>query len=589
MTRFSGKIFFLYLVFILAAMTAANLLLLRFIENLQLTNARQSLQEKWVDSYPSLQGLPISEQRKAFLAEKLRQLAKEGSFHLALYDLSGAFLADSEKTPDTAPGNPASPEISLALRDGQAFALLPIGSDRPQWLYFARLTEDAVFRVGISTEAIYRTLNRIRFFLWLATGLLIGVSWIFYYLLARRADEALLRIKKMIKGLEEGNFSQRIAVVGNDEVGQIGQSMNSLARELETKIRALAEERNRLKTILDAMQEGVIVLDRHGNIVLFNPAMRQLFGLEERNLGRPPIEVIRNAELQSIIDQCLLGVVVEKRELRVFRAGQEHFLMVQATAFSEGAVARGAIVVMYDITHLRRLERVRRDFVANVSHELKTPLTSIGGYVETLLDGSWTSPEQAKGFLGIIDSNTRRLGKLVEDLLRLSEIESQAFVLKPETFRVQELFGEVLDIHDSLLKKKGMSVDVAVEPETLTLNADRSALLHVLNNLIENAIKYGYPNTVIRLECNAEGDSAVFRVEDRGIGISKVHLERIFERFYRVDKARSQQEGGTGLGLAIVKHLIQLMAGEIEVLSLPEQGTTFRFRIAAIVEPPKPA
>ncbi|HKX13296.1 MAG TPA: ATP-binding protein [bacterium] len=587
MTRFSGKIFFLYLIFVLAAMVAVNLLLLRFIENLQLTNARQSLQEKWIDSYPNLQGLTISEQRKAFLGEKLRQLAKDGIFHLALYDLSGNFLADSEKAPGLTPGNPTSPEIRNALRDGHAFALLPVGSDQPHWLYFARLTEDAVFRVGVSTDSIYRTLSRIRLFFWLGAGVLIGVSWLFYYVLARRADEALRRFKKMIKGLEEGNFSQRIPVVGNDEVGQIGQSMNSLARELEAKIRSLAEERNRLKTILDAMQEGVIVLNGSGNIVLFNPAMRLLFGLEERNLGRPTIEVFRNVELQSIVERCLSGETVEKRELRIFRAGQEHFLMVQATAFSEGAVARGAIVVMYDITHLRRLERVRRDFVANVSHELKTPLTSIGGYVETLLDGAWTSPDQAKSFLGIIDSNARRLGKLVEDLLRLSEIESQAFILKPESFRVQELFGEVLDLHDTLLKKKGMSIDVAIEPESLALYADRSALLHVLNNLVENAIKYGHSNTAIQLECRAEGESASFRVEDQGIGIGKLHLERVFERFYRVDKARSQQEGGTGLGLAIVKHLVQLMGGEIEVESVPEQGSVFRFRLEGIVSKSK--
>ncbi|HEX5033535.1 MAG TPA: ATP-binding protein, partial [bacterium] len=263
------------------------------------------------------------------------------------------------------------------------------------------------------------------------------------------------------------------------------------------------------------------------------------------------------------------------------------FLMVQATAFSAGSMVRGAIVVMYDITHLRRLERVRRDFVANVSHELKTPLTSIGGYVETLLDGSWSSPEQAKTFLGVIDSNTRRLGKLVEDLLRLSEIESHSFVLKPESFRAQELIGEVLDLHDALLKRKGMSVEVLVDPESLILHADRSALLHVLNNLLENAIKYGRSDTVIRLECWQEGDSVSFQVQDQGIGIAKPHLERIFERFYRVDKARSQQEGGTGLGLAIVKHLVQLMGGEIEVESVPEQGSVFRFRLAGTAVPPK--
>lgn len=579
MTRFSGKFFLFYLVFVLAGMILANYLLVGFIENLLLTNARQSLQEKWVDSYPSLQGLNISAERRAFLSERLKKLSKGGPFSLALYDLSGRLVAD---TGSVGPDKSLSPDVKYALRDGQAFALLPFGSSAPHQLYFAKLTEDAVFRVGLSTDEIYGTLNRIRLFIWATTAILIGGSFIFYYLLTRRADVALRRFKGMIQGLEAGNFSQRIPV-GDDEVGEIGHSMNSLARELGLKIRSLAEERNRLKTVLDSMQEGVIVLDRDGGIALFNPTMRQLFNLEERHIGRQPIEVIRNADLQAIVDQALSGSAVGKRELRVLLAGHERFLLVQANSFAEGTVARGAIVVMYDITNLRRLERVRRDFVANVSHELKTPLTSIGGYVEMLLDGAWSSDEQAKNFLGIIDANTRRLGKIVEDLLRLSEIENQAFVLKTEGFRVQDLFAEVIDLHDSLLKKKGMSLEVKIQPESAQLLADRNALLHILNNLVENAIKYGYPDTAIRLEFSSEGADAEFQVEDRGIGIAKPHLERIFERFYRVDKARSKQEGGTGLGLAIVKHLVQLMGGEIDVLSTPEVGSTFRFRVPGIV------
>ncbi|HKY64444.1 MAG TPA: ATP-binding protein, partial [bacterium] len=449
---------------------------------------------------------------------------------------------------------------------------------------FSKLTEDAVFRVAMPIDGIYKLLGRVRFFIWTVTVVLLALSWLFYFTLVRRTDEALLRFKKMVKGFEQGNYNQRFPVVRDDGVGEIGQSMNSLARELERKIRALAEERDRFKTILDAMQEGVIVLDAEGNISLFNPAMRQLFGLKDEDLGRPPIEVIRNADLQSIVEESLKGNPVANKEIRILRDGWEHYLLVQATGFWEESVAAmGAIVVLYDITNLRRLERVRRDFVANVSHELKTPLTSIRGYVEILQDSGSQLNEQSRNFLGIIETNTHRLGKLVEDLLRLSEIESQQFVLKPEIFRVQELFGEVLDLHDSLLKKKAMAVDVSIEPENLELYADRMALLHMLNNLVENAIKYGYPETTIQLQCRSAGETAVFRVQDRGIGIAGAHLERIFERFYRVDKSRSKQEGSTGLGLAIVKHLVQLMGGEITVESLEEQGSTFIFRLPRAV------
>lgn len=587
MTRFSGKIFITYLFVVLLAMIAGDLLLVRFLENLLLTNARQSLQEKWVESSPNLQGLTMTQARSKSLNERLAKLAANTPYRLSLFDLAGNFLADS-----TGIASPAAaakdfnqlPEVKQAIELGQSYAFRETHAARGHWLFFAKLTEDAVFRVGISTESIDRLIRRVRFFIWLATGLLILLSWFFYFTLVRRADDALIRFKKMVKGLEQGDFAQRFLVVSDDEVGEIGHSMNTLAQELEGKIRALAEERNRLKTILYTMQEGVIVLNAAGNIVLFNPAMRQLFSLDESALGKPPIEVIRNADLQSVVDQCLRGQQVEKRELRVLREGQERFLMVQATPFSGQAEPLGAIIVMYDITNLRRLERVRRDFVANVSHELKTPLTSIQGYVETLLDAPGNN-EQAKSFLGIIDANTKRLGKLVEDLLRLSEIESQQFVLRPESFKAPELFGEIVDLHDALLKKRGMWVEVSVEPENLSLFADRLALTHILNNLVENAIKYGKAGTPILLSCRIEGGSACFEVQDQGIGIAQSHLERIFERFYRVDKSRTRQEGSTGLGLAIVKHLVQLLGGEIEVESQEERGSAFRFRVPLPVLP----
>ncbi|MCE9624368.1 MAG: HAMP domain-containing protein, partial [Deltaproteobacteria bacterium] len=280
MTRFSGKIFITYLFVVLLAMIAGDLLLVRFLENLLLTNARQSLQEKWVESSPNLQGLTMTQARSKSLNERLAKLAANTPYRLSLFDLAGNFLADS-----TGIASPAAvakdlnqlPEVKQAIELGQSYAFRETHAAQGHWLFFAKLTEDAVFRVGVSTEGIDRLIRRVRFFIWLATGLLILLSWFFYFTLVRRADDALIRFKKMVKGLEQGDFAQRFLVVSDDEVGEIGHSMNSLAQDLEGKIRALAEERNRLKTILYTMQEGVIVLNAAGNVVLFNPAMRQLF------------------------------------------------------------------------------------------------------------------------------------------------------------------------------------------------------------------------------------------------------------------------------------------------------------------------
>ncbi len=579
MTRLSGKILLAYFGAILLAVIAGDLLLIRFLENLLLANARQDLQQEWIESYPSLQGAVVAPSRAQELRGKLEKLAQDTSYRFTLFDLSGTPVADSRPGEPPDSGRlPRLPEVSQALQNGQAFALRAVPGETSQWLFFAKLTEDAVFRVGASTSGIAALLNRVRLYLWLATGLLLAGTWLFYAALLRRANEALVRFRKMVRGFEQGDYAQRFLVLSGDQVGELGESMNTLAKDLESKIRALAEERNRLKAILYTMQEGVIVLNADGNIALFNPAMRRLFGLDESALGKPPIEVIRNADLQGIVDESLAGQAVESRELRVIRGGQERFLMVQATPFSGKSEPLGAIIVMYDVTNLRRLERVRRDFVANVSHELKTPLTSIQGYVETLLDAPGDA-QQTRNFLSVIDANSRRLGKLIEDLLRLSEIESQAFILRPEVFSAAELIGEVVALHEGLLKRKDMRVETAVMPEGLRLRSDRMALTHILGNLIENAVKYGKPGTSIRVACGQEGGDARFSVQDQGIGIAPVHLERIFERFYRVDRSRSRQEGGTGLGLAIVKHLVQLLGGEIEVESAEEVGTTFRFSV----------
>ncbi|MCC6272334.1 MAG: PAS domain S-box protein [Deltaproteobacteria bacterium] len=577
MTRVSGKIFLAYLAVLLVAVLAGDLLLVRFLENLLLTNARQDLRQEWFEAAPGLQGAVIAPSRAKALGERLEKFAAGNPYRFTLFDLAGNRVADTGPQASAAPAA-APPEVRQALDSGQAFALRAVPGEGAPWLFFTKPTEDAVFRVGVSTAGIHALLNRARLFLWLATALLFAVSWLFYAVLMRRANESLARFRKMVRGFEQGDYAQRFLILSEDRAGELGRTMNTLAEDLEGKIRALAEERNRLKAILYTMQEGVIVLNADGNIALFNPAMRRLFGLDESALGKPPIEVIRNADLQGIVDQSLAGQAVESRELRVIQGGQERLLMAQATPFSDKSQPLGAILVMYDVTDLRRLERVRRDFVANVSHELKTPLTSIQGYVETLLDSPGDA-EQARNFLSVIDANARRLGKLIEDLLRLSEIESQAFVLRPEVFSAAEWIGEVVALHEGLLKRKDMRVEVSVAPEGLSLRTDRMALTHILGNLLENAVKYGKPGTAVRMTCRSEGGAVRFSVQDEGIGIAPAHLERIFERFYRVDRSRSRQEGGTGLGLAIVKHLVQLLGGEVRVESVEGAGSTFLFSV----------
>ncbi|MFO1462955.1 MAG: ATP-binding protein [bacterium] len=573
MARLSGKIFLAYLTVVFLALFAGDYLLIRFVEDLLLSNARQGLQNEWNEVSPRLAGWKAGKGPQPGLQEKLQRWAQATPYRLSLFELDGGFVADSLGV------ELRGPEVSRAVASGQAMAWRDTGKNSGQMLFFAKPTEDFVLRVGVATRHLQSLLDRLRAILWLGTGGLVLLSLAFYLAMSRRERLVLDNFQRMLRSLGKLDFAPRILVSKEDEVGRLGLALNTLAAEWEQRFRELGEERDRLRAILDTMQEGVIVLNAEGNILLFNPALRRLFNLDQGALGKSPIEVIRNADLQSVVERSMSGQEIEDCELRVLQEGQERHLLVQATPFAGPAQPFGAILVMYDITKLRRLERVRRDFVANVSHELKTPLTSIQGYVETLLDGAIREPDQAKTFLSIIDSNARRLNKLVEDLLRLSEIESQQFILRPERFKVAEHFGEILDLHDALLKKNHMTVEVRIEPEDAVVFCDRMALSHILNNLVDNAIKYGRPGTPVELHCERRGKDALFWVRDRGIGIPAHQLERIFERFYRIDKSRSRQEGSTGLGLAIVKHLVQLLGGEIRVESREEEGSTFSFRV----------
>jgi len=405
------------------------------------------------------------------------------------------------------------------------------------------------------------------------------LAWLVVSLaLTRIYFRRLQRVIKRWRRLDKKFQKQEVPLPKSaDDLENMGQWMNEISQGLERKIEELTRERNQLQTILDTLQEGVIFIDESGNIALLNPAARVLLGIGKKALGRPPIESIRNPDLQAIVDETLGGTDVKNREIRIFRKGQEVFLLVQTSTLGGGQRHPGAIMAFVDITHLRRLERMRRDFVDNVSHELKTPLTSIQGYVETLIDGAFQDPDQAKNFLGVIDANARRLSKLVEDLLRLSEIETQKFDPVHEEIPVKSLFEEVVHLHEVQLKKKEVTVHYSTSLETLS--SDRSAISNILGNLVDNAIKYGEPKSELRLECQQKNQAAVFSVSNQGMGIEAVHLDRIFERFYRVDKSRSRQEGGTGLGLAIVKHLVQLLQGEVWAESEFGKGTTFYFSI----------
>ena len=349
-------------------------------------------------------------------------------------------------------------------------------------------------------------------------------------------------------------------------------------RLLGEKIAALERQNNAIQAILASMVEGVIAVDKDTRIISINPSIENLFQVKKSEVeGRLFLEVIRNNDLAEVINDVLKNRAALSQELNLSWPVQKVF-QVNSTPIFEGGRVSGCLVVIHDITEIRRLERVRSDFIANVSHELKTPLTSIKGFVETLLEGALEDKEESRNFLNIIQDHTDRLNNLINDLLELSHIESREIALKFEKVDLKKVFEEVILGFRSQIKKKGITVnnDLAAD---VTLKADKLKLEQVIINLIDNAIKFNKENGSVSIFSEDLGRKIKIVIEDSGQGIPEKDITRIFERFYRVDKARSRELGGTGLGLSIVKHIIELHEGEVGVESTEGLGSKFFFML----------
>ena len=384
---------------------------------------------------------------------------------------------------------------------------------------------------------------------------------------------AYLLLKSFTRPVEN-NFSKTI-----DEINFL----------LKDATKEISREEDYLQTILKGMAEGVLAVDGRGRIRMVNEALRKLFPLPPEVLDRTLLELIRNAELEEAIREAIRNGKISAFELTLptspGRSYEVNVVGIRPTSErinEEGREMGGAIAVFHDISRLKELERIRQDFVANVSHELRTPLTTIKGYAETLLEGAMKE-EVAFQFIQVIKRHTDRLTKIVEDLLTLSKIESKEFQLKMEVISLRDLIDGVIGFVKEPAEKKKISISPNEIPSSLTLKADRNYLEQILINLLDNAIKYTPEEgriTISAIENNSE--EIQFSVGDNGIGIPREDLPRIFERFYRVDKGRSQESGGTGLGLSIVKHLVQAHGGRIWVESRLGEGSTFSFTLPSL-------
>jgi two-component system, OmpR family, phosphate regulon sensor histidine kinase PhoR len=406
---------------------------------------------------------------------------------------------------------------------------------------------------------------------------------------AGRVTRPVVEMQSIARQMSEGSFLVRAPTGSTDEIGMLGRSLNVMAGRLREKIGDLGQEQAKVTAILDAMVEGVVAVDGQEHVLLMNEQARAMFALgSARGEGKPFLEVIRNADLHEIFRAVHAGgEAALQREIEL--TSPPRILGVNAVRLAasgdRSAAGPGVVLVLHDVTALRQLERVRTEFVANVSHELRTPLTAIQGYLETLLSGALEERENARRFLEIALRHSERLGRLLNDLTDLSNIELGKVALRREPVRIDEVVASVVGIIAPRAARAKVDVTSHVPPDLPQVPADRDRLAQILINLVDNAVKYTPEGGSVTVTARRVAESTIeTAVTDTGIGIPPADLPRITERFYRVDRARSRELGGTGLGLAIVKHLVMAHGGQLGIESEQERGTSVRFTLP--IEPP---
>jgi two-component system phosphate regulon sensor histidine kinase PhoR len=531
------------------------------------------------------------------LQETARDLGTRAAARVTLVAADGTVLADSAVQDADLPAvenHRSRPEIQQALATGHGQDIRSSYTTGERTMYHAVLMRPSqaapplVVRVGLPMIVLDRELSELQQRLFLALGVAFLVALTLSVWLAYSITKPLSDIASAARLLSSGDRTFHVRTTAQDEVGLLASTLNHMTDQLHAKIDELSEDRAQLLAVLTSMVEGVMVLDSRGLVLQINPALERMFGISRLEArGRPCAELFRHQQLNDLVTVILRSRTYRQDEIVLPLSG--HCLQIEASpAGGERENEASVVLVFHDITELRRLEKIRKDFVANVSHELRTPLTSIKGYVEALLDGAKDDPAASTKFLEIILKQSDRLNLIIEDLLELSKIESGGVSLKAEPLELRSVIDRTLSMIKPIADKNRHRLVTVVDPSLPPVAGDEGRLVQVLTNLLDNAIKYTPAGGTITVGAklapsigNVEPPVRAIElsVADTGIGIPEEDRPRVFERFYRVDKARSRELGGTGLGLAIVKHIIEGHGGQVWVEANHPHGSRFVVRL----------
>lgn len=563
----------------------------------QILEARTSLVAYGLQPFLTESGALLSTPQ---LQAAVRDLSARALARVTVIAPDGRVLADSAVSDHllaTLENHSTRPEIQQALATGRGTDLRTNPTTGERTLYLAiglnglnKAAPSAFLRLGLPMTTYDRDVAKLHQDLALAFGIAFLIAIGLSVWLAHSITKPLSEIAIAAQRLAKGDHAVRIRTGSQDEVGLLADTLNHMTDQLRTKIDELSEDRSQLLAMLTSMVEGVMVLDRRGRVLQINPALERMFDVTRMEArGHPCSDVFRHPQLDTLVSTVLTTRRKEEDEILLHPSGRRLHIEASVTE-SDRENDACAILVFHDMTELRRLEIIRKDFVANVSHELRTPLTSIKGYIEALLDGAKDDPETSAQFLNIILKQSDRLNLILEDLLQLSKIESGQVQFRREPLHIQSVIERTLATIKPLADKKGHRLLSFVDDDLPTVIGDEDRLIQILSNLLDNAVKYTPEKGIITVAAHPVSDDAgqpamttavELSVTDTGMGIPEIDRPRVFERFYRVDKARSREFGGTGLGLAIVRHIVEGLGGRVWVEGNTPTGSRFVVRLPA--------
>lgn len=496
---------------------------------------------------------------------------KDSEFRVTLIDKNGSVIEESHADIENMDNHSNRKEVIEARKYRDAYSARYSSSLNKTMIYFATAFGDGyVIRSSMPIEVITGFDGKYLHYYFLVLAMVFAISIFFSSKLSYIIVKPIKDLEFITSRVAKGELDRRVSINSNDEIGQLAKTFNRMADRLHETLKDSIGEQNKLEAILKSMDSGVIAVDKNYRVILINPYAEKIFEIQKNIIGKNFMDNIRDYELEKVFKTS-----EENKEITILWPERRVLKVKTADIISEKEHI-GTVAVVQDITDIRKLENMRSQFVANVSHELKTPLTSIKGFAETLryVEDSATREK----FLDIIDDETDRLTRLISDILTLSDIEQHKEFKVREDIDVIQSLTDVYNLMINTADKKDISLEIFTEGNPIVVG-DKDKFKQMLINLIDNAIKYSEDGDSVKIDAKSENSKCIISIEDTGVGIPKEHIPRLFERFYRVDKARSRARGGTGLGLAIVKHIILSFKGEIFVESEVGKGTKFTVSI----------